>query len=454
MMKRLRQNLSVKGKNASLLLNRAEFRETLIFLLLLLLLPTQLGKHWWPDYALIRGFRVDYLSPTLYLTDVLIAGLLLHWLLRSRPRISRALLPYGLFLLFLILSLFTAAVPPAGFYTVLKVAEYIFFAWYVAQNLSTPLLRRLIPSVFVVTVTLESILALAQVLFKGSLGGAFYWVGERAISSLTPGAATVVLNGEVFLRPYGTFSHPNVLAGFLVISMSYIWIQRKVFDPQYRNGLVTTILGLGTLGLLVTLSRVAIVIWAAFLAFTLFRWTKQWWQQENLHRLRTLAVLLSTLLLFCLLAFPLLMQVGTRFLSSSPGEESFIVRADLTGIAAQVILAHPVLGVGPGNFLFAAAPLKSSETPLFFAVQPVHNIFLLVWAETGTLGMLLLLWFLAQSYRHGTRGAKLLLALVVLLGMVDHYFLTLQQGQLLFSFVLGYCWIPQARRVIPGHSIS
>jgi hypothetical protein len=43
-----------------------------IFLTLLLLLPTQLGLHFWPQWASVFGMRVDYLSPTIYLTDIII----------------------------------------------------------------------------------------------------------------------------------------------------------------------------------------------------------------------------------------------------------------------------------------------------------------------------------------------------------------------------------------------
>src|SRR5438105_4334390 len=40
--------------------------------LLLFLLPTQLGKHFWPEFSFVQGLRIDYLSPTLYVTDMLV----------------------------------------------------------------------------------------------------------------------------------------------------------------------------------------------------------------------------------------------------------------------------------------------------------------------------------------------------------------------------------------------
>ena len=38
----------------------------------LCLLPTQLGKHFWPGWSLISGIRVDYLAPTIYLVDIIV----------------------------------------------------------------------------------------------------------------------------------------------------------------------------------------------------------------------------------------------------------------------------------------------------------------------------------------------------------------------------------------------
>ena len=44
--------------------------ENFLLILFLLLIPTQLGKHFWPDWSSVLGIRIDYLSPTLYLVDI------------------------------------------------------------------------------------------------------------------------------------------------------------------------------------------------------------------------------------------------------------------------------------------------------------------------------------------------------------------------------------------------
>ena len=49
----------------------------IILFWLLLLIPTQLGKHFWFDWSLVWGMRVDYFSPTDYGIDILYLGLFL-----------------------------------------------------------------------------------------------------------------------------------------------------------------------------------------------------------------------------------------------------------------------------------------------------------------------------------------------------------------------------------------
>ncbi|MCL5970380.1 MAG: hypothetical protein M1450_02695 [Patescibacteria group bacterium] len=44
------------------------------------------------------------------------------------------------------------------------------------------------------------------------------------------------------------------------------------------------------------------------------------------------------------------------------------------------------------------------------------------------------------SLREAGRAKFIILVTVLVLGLFDHYFLTLQQGQLLFSLVLGIVW--------------
>jgi O-antigen ligase len=99
----------------------------------------------------------------------------------------------------------------------------------------------------------------------------------------------------------------------------------------------------------------------------------------------------------------------------------------------------PIIGVGINNIYnnLNIASVKGVN----FLIQPVHNIFLLVLSETGVIGLVTFLFVFLKSFLAviKKRNIYLLLSLlaITILGMFDHYFLTLQQGQLLFSLVLG-----------------
>ena len=125
------------------------------FYLLIIFLPTQLGKHFWPDWTMVLGLRLDYLSPTLYLTDILILGILISWgvekiMLRhsglSRIRFwMRSFYPltrmtkvqiflfFG-FSVFLLANSFFSQNQPAAFYKFFKLVEFFLLGFYVVKN--------------------------------------------------------------------------------------------------------------------------------------------------------------------------------------------------------------------------------------------------------------------------------------------------------------------------------
>ena len=74
------------------------------------------------------------------------------------------------------------------------------------------------------------------------------------------------------------------------------------------------------------------------------------------------------------------------------------VRADTWQDGIQTIAAHPVLGVGAGNFM---ARIDGKN----FQADP-NNVILLTWAETGLPGLLLLLWLVVACLRLGWRNAR------------------------------------------------
>jgi O-antigen ligase len=101
-------------------------------------------------------------------------------------------------------------------------------------------------------------------------------------------------------------------------------------------------------------------------------------------------------------------------------------------------------GVGLGNFLIAL-PQYYPHRDIFF-LQPVHNIYLLLLSETGIIGLGVTLFCFYLLFKHKMRNHTfsiwhLAFGILLLLGFVDHYPLTLQQGQLLLAFLLSLTFV-------------
>ena len=62
-----------------------------IFYWLVFLIPSNLAKHWPQSWSYVNGILVDYLIPTVYLTDILVVALLVLWgidVIKSKKSLS------------------------------------------------------------------------------------------------------------------------------------------------------------------------------------------------------------------------------------------------------------------------------------------------------------------------------------------------------------------------------
>jgi len=425
-----------------------------LFWLFIFLLPLQLGRHFWPASSFVLGLRVDYLSPTIYLTDILVFSILALWvfdlILHSKFSIFHFLQRYWwvvAIFVFLLVNAFLAQNQEAAFYQLIKILELSLLAFYVAQN-HDHLPRIALP--LSLAVFYSSLIAIAQFFKQSSLNGFFWWLGERTFSVATPGIAKAIINGELMMRPYGTFPHPNVLAGFLLIGLiltipyfdppiggekqglPYLFQKNKFLFVGY---LLVVILAIGF-----SFSR---SVWLLGLIFSLFFLGKSkipkkfFWLAGGFW------------LIILILAFYLLPHFSTN--------EAFFQRMQLMKAALLMIKASPLSGVGLNNFI-VRLPEFWPVTGFTYWLQPVHNLYLLLFSETGAVGFLIFLWLLILVFKRLLKSSSminfplfrvsarnklhLLMALVaiLLLGLTDHYWLTLQPGQILLALVLGLAW--------------
>ena len=395
---------------------------------LLVLLPSQLGKHFWPAFSLVNGIRVDYLSPVFYLTDLLIVSLLLvnfPSILKKQRKIDWRL--KGLILLVglpIAVGIKNSGAYWCGWLKILELAGLFLVVreiklssgwkyWGLAAMLGWP-----------------AAIALGQFLVQHSLGGEAFWLGERTFSLATPGIAKAVIFGEFKLRPYSTFSHPNSLAGFFLVGWLLFWnsyqqIKKKDFWHQGAF-LTTSLLVITVLGL--SWSRTTWIV-AVFLLLL--------GKSKLIFKKRAFFILLILGFIF-----PLILMRGTGWLLPTGGPEEISLRNQLVIAGWQLFKQNPIFGVGLKNFIPCLADYQLALGRSW--LQPIHNIYWLVLVELGLLGTTIVLWWLWQTLcRIGFAGRKsLLLALlaVLLTGANDHYWLTLPQNQLLLTFLLAWIW--------------
>ena len=102
------------------------------------------------------------------------------------------------------------------------------------------------------------------------------------------------------------------------------------------------------------------------------------------------------------------------------------------------------LGVGTGNFVNWLIEKDLSLLRHFY--QPVHNIYLLIYSETGLLGILTFMMFLIYLILDYVKRTKLrtlkqyslllVFSSFLIFGLFDHFLWTLQQGRFIFWSVI------------------
>jgi hypothetical protein len=122
------------------------------------------------------------------------------------------------------------------------------------------------------------------------------------------------------------------------------------------------------------------------------------------------------------------------------GDSSWVDRVKLFKLNIEILKENVLLGTGIGNSLrYYDGRIPYTDAGRLL-VQPVHNVFLLSFVEMG-IAVALYFWFVIyRFFIKGVRWEVLKVGIVIILvvvGMFDHYLLSLPQGLvILFSFLL------------------
>lgn len=382
----------------------------------------------------VSGFFNPYLSHFIYLSDVFLVLSLLFLGLAvlfgeklgfKNGKVFNFLdILLGGFLIAAFVSLFFSVDFQNTLIGILRFLE--FFAVYFL--LSRGFLNvKILFYVFIGVVFLVSIVGILQYFLQHSLGLNF--LGEPVLSPDMLGIAKINLIDKQVIRAYGTFSHPNIFAAYILMGIFMLAALFKNVVANKLKWLFALILAVFALALILTFSRSAFL--ALFLSLgtysILFKFKIQWYY--------VLAAVFGIVLL--VIAFDLFPVLWTRFVVGD--SSAFSERMNLLSISKAMFLNHP-FGVGLGNFTEVMQDFEL-EKLMPWNFQPVHNIYLLVLNEMGIYGLIVFLTLFGYLFYGLRKNHSLILLIfcfcIFVIGFFDHYFISLYQGQVLLWLFLG-----------------
>lgn len=377
-----------------------------LFQLFVFFLPTQLTYHYFLESSYVFGIRIDYLAWVVYFSDFVFMAFFLLWLkkLHNRKYILSHWKWASLVIFLAVINIARSLAPAICLYHWARVGQYLLLYLYVRKSLGT---IDIIKMPIALALFYTAAISVAQIINGGSIGGILYLIGERSVRQSGAGIALMSIFGNEHLRPYATFPHPNVVAGFsLVIFFLFYRLNTK-------SGNIIKILCL----FLVAISYSQNAWLALFLTPVVCYVVSKTKSTIN--------------------GFILSATVSSFFLPIMRAPivipKEIVQRIELAASAGKIISDYPILGVGLG--LFVGALPKVGQNSSILWLQPVHNIFLLIASEVGIIGLVLFVYFIQRNTNKSNLYA---IVSIVFLSMLDHYFISIHQTALLFAIVLGY----------------
>ncbi len=387
----------------------------------------------------IGGVKWEYGVIGVYLVDIILISVLIIVFARRfivrKYQISLSVRPAGnikyqisdlIFLVFLLLaglSIFWAPDQALALYFFVKLllGAGLFF---MVRGMEIDLKK--VVFVLLVAGVIQSGIGIAQFLSQQSIGSSM--LGMSAHDASVAGSSVLKIDSGRFLRAYGTFPHPNVLGGFLgVILMMGIgcyglrmtdcgngFEKYQIPNTKYQKKLFVRGEGMAflvgfpitLLGLILTFSRTAWMgVGMGIVALAIYtHFSNVTRDQRSRFRVTFFQILGVLGIAGAVFVGILHEQIFPRFDTKAIEREGSVSERIVSLRDAQkLITTHPFMGVGAGNF--TAEIIRKGEKGLtgemgneggrpVWSVQPAHNVFLLIWAELGIVGLVFFISFI------------------------------------------------------------
>lgn len=311
---------------------------------------------------------------------------------------------------------------------------------------------------FIAGAVLQSLLGIYQFLTQSTF--AFKWLG--LVSHPVFQAGTSIIEGDVIgriLRAYGAFSHPNVFAGYLFVSLvaTTLLFLKEAFKNISQLFFQVLVFAIQVIALFFTFSRSS---WIAFGLFFLglflfflknklfgdvhifnknqkddFVSIKSNFCKKNLSLSHLFITFFFLVSLLTLTYWPL---IHTRIANQSSHEiQSTQERVVGYKEALQLWRRSSWIGVGAGNY--TRALYENNPNRPGYEYQPVHNVPLLFLTEFGIFGIVFLFGIIISFCRFALQNSQqkysifFFISLLLILSLFDHYLYSSYIGTLLFA---------------------
>lgn len=414
-------------------------RATNIFLfLIIILIPFSVRYVFDSTWNSQTGAYSDFTSLSLYISDLVLLGLILCFMWNYKFIKRTWLYLIGLSISWLVLELILQSreTLPLQLNFSFRLVLLMFFAFVVSQ---ISVSREKVAWAFSILGAIQGLIAILQFYFQKSLG--LYYLGESHLSPETLGVAKIVAHGTKFIRGYGTFPHSNLLAAFLVTS-TLLNLYLLIKNHQLPRGIWRTItlysiLALNIFGIFVSFSRGGLLALGfcigLILAFLLIK--RQYSTAKSL-------ILPLFIIIFSSIAV-LWPYLATR---TTVSDNAVKERVFYNQVGDKMIKSKPFLGIGPGTSVLHMKHYSDQNLEPW-EIQPIHNYYLISWSEWGIGAILLFMVLLYPFYVLFKRGLanfnewqailSILLFSFLALFLLDHYFYTIWPTQLLLWLVVG-----------------
>ncbi len=386
--------------------------------------------------AYVHGLRVDYLIPKLYLSWIVAVVLLLSWWWSNREKvlISKILHSKYYWLVLAFIGLFAGQ-----FWTARPIsAIYLLLVWMTAW-LAVHAIKQLAPHVnqtviaggALLSVGLQTFLGWWQFLTQHSFAPYFVF-GEPNITNWNGITKAIWFDQELSL-PYGSTTHPNVLAFWLAIGwfLSGKIVLQSSSNNQRNMKLAWWLVTPFIFVLILITQSMSGILTLAIAAILLFLFVRKIKVKPKIFAIIMVIGVLAAIIM------PIFLLTLSNYLPKHTDTFSWQRRNELFLATTELIRQNFWFGTGVNQSTIQLQNYRTSTEIVRF-VQPVHNAFWLLLSEIGVLGLVALVsGAMVTNKSSKTTRQELWWLLLLPAAALDHFLISQPPGIFATALLIG-----------------